>query len=371
MPTDTPETAPERESTYFGYYGMLMHQQNMLQDHIRTATYHDAITSNKADFKGKVVLDVGAGTGILSFFAVKAGAARVYAVEASDMAKHARRLVEGNGLGHIITVIQGKVEDIELPEKVDVIISEPMGVLLVHERMMESLIVARDRFLKQPITGALPSQIFPSSSFIYLAPFTDMALYSDAINKVSFWNSRDFYGLDLSPLLEAAGTSQFAQSIVGPVDPRTLLASPVAHGFQFATMNVKEFRTVHIPLRFVASSTGIIHGLAGWFDVLFAGTDCLKQLSTSPSHETTHWYQCRFVLSRPIAVNQGQVITGSFLMTANDQRSHDISLQLHLEGTDIKVDQKFALQDQQYWNLAGPQTQAMPKDALGVYNDIF
>lgn len=58
-------------------------------------------------------------------------------------------------------------------------------------------------------------------------------------------------------------------------------------------------------------------------------------------------------------------------MTANDQRSHDISLQLNLEGTDIKVDQKFALQDQQYWNLAGPQTQAMPKDALGVYNDIY
>lgn len=43
---------------------------------------------------------------------------------------------------------KGKIEEISLPEKVDIIVSEPIGFLLVHERMLESYITARDRFLK-------------------------------------------------------------------------------------------------------------------------------------------------------------------------------------------------------------------------------
>lgn len=61
----------------------------MMQDYIRTGTYQRAILANVPDFKDKVVLDVGAGSGILSFFAIQAGARKVYAVEASTMAQHA------------------------------------------------------------------------------------------------------------------------------------------------------------------------------------------------------------------------------------------------------------------------------------------
>lgn len=60
----------------------------MMQDYVRTNTYQRAMLSNTADFNGKVVLDVGAGSGILSFFAIQAGAKRVYAVEASNMAPY-------------------------------------------------------------------------------------------------------------------------------------------------------------------------------------------------------------------------------------------------------------------------------------------
>ena len=56
---------------YFHYYGMLMHQQNMLQDQIRTGTYYAAILENPTDFQHKVVMDVGAGSGILSLFAAQ------------------------------------------------------------------------------------------------------------------------------------------------------------------------------------------------------------------------------------------------------------------------------------------------------------
>ena len=57
----------------------------------------------------------------------QAGAAKVYAVEGSSIAKHATDLVRHNKVDHVIKVLSGKIEEIELPEKVDMIISEPMG----------------------------------------------------------------------------------------------------------------------------------------------------------------------------------------------------------------------------------------------------
>ncbi|GFY85109.1 protein arginine methyltransferase 4A [Actinidia rufa] len=133
---------------YFHYYGQLLHQQNMLQDYVRTGTYYAAVIENRADFVGRVVVDVGAGSGILSLFAAQAGAKHVYAVEASEMAEYARKLIAGNpSLGQRITVIKGKVEEVELLEKADILISEPMGTLLINERMLETYVIARDRFL--------------------------------------------------------------------------------------------------------------------------------------------------------------------------------------------------------------------------------
>jgi predicted O-methyltransferase YrrM len=94
---------------FFHYYGQLVHQQNMLQDATRTGSYHKAFISNPVDFRGKVVVDVGTGSGILAFFAAKAGARKVYAIEASDAAEHARKLLTANGMGDRIEVIKAKV----------------------------------------------------------------------------------------------------------------------------------------------------------------------------------------------------------------------------------------------------------------------
>lgn len=65
----------------------------------------------------KTVLDVGTGSGILAIWSAQAGARKVYAVEATKMADHARALVKANNLDHIVEVIEGSVEDISLPEK--------------------------------------------------------------------------------------------------------------------------------------------------------------------------------------------------------------------------------------------------------------
>ena len=71
-------------------------QKDMLEDHKRTGAYYQAVMQNRRQFEGKVVLDVGTGSGILAIFAAKAGARKVYAVEATPMAKFAQSLVEHN-----------------------------------------------------------------------------------------------------------------------------------------------------------------------------------------------------------------------------------------------------------------------------------
>ena len=53
----------------------------------------------------------------ISVWAAQAGAKRVYAIEYTDMAKHARRVVKANNVDHIVTVIQSAVEDVILPQE--------------------------------------------------------------------------------------------------------------------------------------------------------------------------------------------------------------------------------------------------------------
>lgn len=76
----------------------------MIQDSARTETYKNAILSSRSVFEGKIVLDVGAGTGILSIFCAQAGASKVFAVEASKTAEIARQLVAENHFSDTIEV---------------------------------------------------------------------------------------------------------------------------------------------------------------------------------------------------------------------------------------------------------------------------
>lgn len=76
----------------------------MIEDSVRTNAYQQAIFKNmEENIRGKVVVDVGCGTGILSMFCAQAGAKKVYAIDASKIAVHAQQLVEANGFKDVIT----------------------------------------------------------------------------------------------------------------------------------------------------------------------------------------------------------------------------------------------------------------------------
>ena len=120
--------------------------RTMICDRVRTGAFRRAIDSVVRP--GDIVLDVGAGSGILSVFAARAGAARVYAVEQTSIAVLAQDLAAANGVDDIVHVLHGDILDIELPEQVDVIVSEWLGGFGIDEGMLTPIIAARDRWLK-------------------------------------------------------------------------------------------------------------------------------------------------------------------------------------------------------------------------------
>jgi len=127
----------------------------MLKDTVRTTSYRNAIYQNSHLFANKVVLDVGCGTGILSMFCVKAGAKHVIGVDMSNIIDQARKIVELNGMGEKITLLKGKMEEVQLPfPKVDIIVSEWMGYFLLYESMLDTVLWARDRYLVRSSRGS-------------------------------------------------------------------------------------------------------------------------------------------------------------------------------------------------------------------------
>lgn len=351
----------EKDPLYFNYYGQLQNQQNMLEDQIRTEAYYKAIHGNRSAIEGKVVLDVGTGTGILSFFAAQAGAKRVYAVEGSEgMARNAQILVDRNGLSEVIKVISGKIEEVEIPEEVDVIISEPMGVLLFHERMIESFLYARDKFLRR----SPDSVMIPGSGTISLAPFTDGAMYADFGSRTKFWSNESFYGVDLSSMKDICREQIFRQPVVGGFDPNTLMSATKVKSFDFGSLSIADLHDISLEFDFELESTGVIHGLAGWFDVDLGGGMVLE---TGPKTKRTHWQQCRFFFRRPIGVNAGQRFCGELRMRVNEERSYNVIVKGQVNG--IIIEEAFALHEQQYFNLNPTEyPEVTSKEDKGYYN---
>mmetsp|Transcript_14000 Transcript_14000/g.2252 ORF Transcript_14000/g.2252 Transcript_14000/m.2252 type:complete len:131 (+) Transcript_14000:58-450(+) len=113
------------DNYYFDSYAHFGIHEEMIKDKARTETYKNAILRNSYLFEGKTVLDIGCGTGILCFFAARAGASHVYGIDMADIIDYSQQVVIDNNMEDKITLIKGKVEEVDLPvEQVDIIISE-------------------------------------------------------------------------------------------------------------------------------------------------------------------------------------------------------------------------------------------------------
>lgn len=270
---------------YFTAYEDLDVHHLMLKDKPRTLAYKNAIIAHQKDFENKVVLDVGSGTGILSMFAAVYGKAKkVYAVEASKIAKLSQELIKDNGLQDKIEVINEKVENIKLKEKVDIIISEWMGFYLFHESMFDSVVIARDKFLKKD------GMMFPSHAKIYAAPCSMNTVFKD---QISFWD--DVYDFNFSKVSENFLTQLTSKPYVGIISKDELLSKEVVvKEFDLLKTKLSDLKEFEAVSKFKISKNGNMNGICLWFDVYFG--DEKNILSTSPYVEETHWKQTIIVL---------------------------------------------------------------------------
>ena len=199
------------------------------------------------------------------------------------MSEVVRNLADANAhnFPHAKVVVLNKplenIKDEEVHTKVDVIVSEPIGTFLFNERMIETYLCARDRFLKPG------GKLFPNIGNLFIAPFSDATLYWERQLKDAFWRNTDFYGLDLNAAAPRCQKEHLHQPIVDYIDPRCLVGQPIVTRFDFQTCTVEELQNIIIPFDFEINQACLVHGIAGWFDAVFEGSNKTVTLSTHPS----------------------------------------------------------------------------------------
>ncbi|KAL6568799.1 putative protein arginine N-methyltransferase 6 [Orobanche hederae] len=345
---DTSSHCTNYDVAYFHSYAHLGIHEEMIKycrDRVRTETYRNAIFQHQERIAGKVVVDVGCGTGILSIFCAQAGARRVYAVDASDIAVQVEVVI-------VVHCILMSLKDVEIEDEVDIIVSEWMGYMLLYESMLGSVITARDRWLKP---GGL---ILPSFATLYMAPVSHPDRYSESID---FW--RNVYGIDMSVMMPLAKQCAFEEPSIEIISGENVLTWPhVVKHVDCCTITIHELESISTGFKFKSMMRAPFHGFAFWFDVEFGvpatyssgnnapppyaeapdnhvrDTSQRKKrpnpgdalvLSTAPEDPPTHWQQTLIYLYDPIEVEQDQVIEGS--VTLSQSKENPRFMNIHLE----------------------------------------
>ncbi|KMR04720.1 wd repeat and fyve domain-containing protein 3 [Lasius niger] len=261
---------------YFGIYEKFDILRLMLKDKTRVLmAYKNAIFNMKEKFQGKVVMDVGAGSGILSIFCAEVGAKKVYAIEASMLAKTLEQVLIENNLQSTIEVIHCEVADIhpDSLEKIDIIVSEWMGFYLVHEGKLDSVLFARDKFLRK---GGL---IFPSIAKLYasLCQLSSMYEFRNACVPLPVYLNTRCIGKEYRKIKS--------------MEPEVLLLNRDSL-LSSEELKIRDIRTVEnseifekllvfLDLNIISKSVNLLDG---------------SKLSTAPYNEPTHWKQTVVVL---------------------------------------------------------------------------
>ncbi|ESQ50338.1 hypothetical protein EUTSA_v10002025mg [Eutrema salsugineum] len=299
---------------YFDSYSHFGIHEEMLKDVVRTKCYRDVIYKNKFHIKDKIVLDVGAGTGILSLFCAKAGAAHVYAVECSQMADTAKEIVKSNGFSDFIKVLKGKIEEIEFPiPKVDVIISEWMGYFLVYENMLDTVLYARNKWL---VDGGI---VLPDKASLYLTAIEDAHYNEDKVE---------------SPFKLVAKRNDHIHALVAYFDVSFTMCHKMIGFSTGLHFSCKVFLIKYDILKQQAESMLTLASM-----LIFGTHITISNCNAGPKSQATHWKQTVLYLDDVLTICEGETITGSMTIAPNKKNPRDVDIKLSysLNGQHCKI----------------------------------
>ncbi|KAJ3630003.1 hypothetical protein Zmor_028524, partial [Zophobas morio] len=299
---------------YFDSYAHFGIHEEMLKDEVRTLSYKEAIMNNRHLFEGKTILDVGSGTGILCLFAAKAGAKKVIGVECSSIIKIASNIIKDNGYDRIITLIQGKIEDVELPvDQVDIIVSEWMGYALFYESMLSSVLFARDKWLTPN------GLIFPDRASLIITAIEDQEYKAQ---KIDWWNN--VYGFNMQCIKELA----LKEPLVDVVNSNQVVtrSCPIKTIDMFTAK--KEDLDFTGLFRLEANHNDYIHAFVLYFHIEFSKCHKPVHFSTGPLDPYTHWKQTVFYIDDVLVIKKGEVVSGRLRCRPNDKNNRDIDFEL-------------------------------------------
>ena len=255
----------------------------------RLSEYERAIAASVR--QGDVVLDLGTGSGMLAVLACRAGARRVYAIEASDAFQLGKLLTSTTEFAGRIEFIHGTSQQVTPSEAIDVIVCDIHDTFGLQPGGLASLCDARDRLLK------LGGVLVPRATELMIAPVEATAFYT---REIDAWAQR-VHGVDLAPARPLAVSHVHA----GRFDEEQLLSAPSAIG-------VIDFRHAS-SLYFCGSTTttitrdGLTHGLCGCFVTTLADDICMGNVPGDSGR--TNFAQAFFPLEQPVTVAAGDVVS--------------------------------------------------------------
>jgi type I protein arginine methyltransferase len=262
----------------------------MIADRTRVAAYTEAL--QRAVRPGCTVLEIGTGTGFFAMLACRLGAGRVYAVEPDGVIQIARETALANGCADRIQFIQDLSTRIELPEPVDVIVSDLRGVLPWFGHHIATIIHAREQHLT---SGGI---LIPEHDKVWAAVVEMPEFYSQHVGH----QPGDTCGFDMS-VARRIGVSRWARA---QATPEQLLTIP----HHWATLDYRTItdNDVRGEIDWIAARSGIAHGLVVWFETILTEN---VGFSNAPGEQPLLYGTAFFPLQEPVNVSAGDAIAVS------------------------------------------------------------